>query len=84
MKAADGFTRPAPSAAVVVSFLLGAVLLTHAVRTQGLSLAYTFGLGVEAVVTLGLGRWVFGERLSMGQLLSLGVILIGVAGVRMA
>ncbi|MGH9270302.1 MAG: DMT family transporter [Ilumatobacteraceae bacterium] len=83
MKAADGFTRLWPSVAVTAFFVAGTVLLTHAVRTQGLSMAYTLGLGVEAVVTLSLGHYVFHERLSAAQLLGVGMILLGVGSVRL-
>lgn len=82
MKSADGLSRPWPSAAVVASFLVGAVLLARAVRTEGLAVAYTMGLGVEAVVTLVLARYVFGEHLSVNQLAGIGFIIAGVAGVR--
>ena len=82
MKASDGFTRPWPSSAITILFLLGAVLLSHAVRTEGLSMAYTAGLGIEALVSVGLGRYVLGERLSIAQLAGIGLILAGVASVR--
>ncbi|MBA3289810.1 MAG: QacE family quaternary ammonium compound efflux SMR transporter [Acidimicrobiia bacterium] len=82
MKSADGFTRLWPSVAVVVLFIVGAVLLAQAVRVQGLSTAYAVGLGLEAVVSVALGRWLFGEQLSVSQLAGVGLILAGVAGVR--
>jgi len=83
MKASDGFSRPWPSAAVIILFIVGAIVLAHAVRENGLSVAYTVGLGVEAVVSVVLGRYVFGERLSTGQLIGLMLILAGVASVRL-
>jgi multidrug transporter EmrE-like cation transporter len=82
MKVSDGFTRPWPSAAVAVCFLAGAVLLGFAIGSQGLSTAYTIGLGIEAVVSIGLGCWVFGERLTIPQFLGVVLILAGVVSVR--
>jgi multidrug transporter EmrE-like cation transporter len=82
MKASDGFSRPWPSAGVAVLFLAGAVLLGFAVGAEGLSTAYTIGLGIEAVVSIGLGHWMFGERLTAPQVLGVVLILAGVVSVR--
>jgi multidrug transporter EmrE-like cation transporter len=83
MKLSEGFTRPLPSVAVTLFFVVGAVLLTQAVRTEGLSMAYTVGLGVEAVFTLLVGLFLFHERLSPTQLLGVGLIILGVSSVRL-
>jgi multidrug transporter EmrE-like cation transporter len=83
MKASDGFTRPAPSTAVAVLFLSGAVLLAHAVRSHGLQTAYVLGLGLEAVASIGLGHLVFGERLTWTQSFGVVLILAGVTSVRL-
>lgn len=82
MKLSDGFTRPWPSAAVAVLFLAGAVLLGFAIGSEGLSTAYTIGLGIEAVVSIALGRWLFGERLTGPQIAGVILILVGVVSVR--
>jgi multidrug transporter EmrE-like cation transporter len=82
MKAADGFTRPWPTVAVVALFVLGAFLLTCAVQKSGLSTAYTIGLAVEAIVSIILGVRLFGEHLSPAKLIGVALILVGVAGVR--
>jgi multidrug transporter EmrE-like cation transporter len=83
MKLSDGFARPWPSAAVAVFFLAGAVLLGFAIGSEGLSTAYTIGLGIEAVVSIGLGCWIFGERLTLPQVLGVLLILAGVVSVRL-
>ena len=82
MKLSDGFTRPWPSAAVAVLFLAGAVLLGFAIGSEGLSTAYTIGLGIEAAVSIALGRWMFGEQLTGPQLVGVLLILAGVVSVR--
>jgi multidrug transporter EmrE-like cation transporter len=82
MKLSDGFSRPWPSAAVAVLFLVGAVLLGMAIGSEGLSTAYTIGLGIEAAVSIALGRWMFGEHLTGPQLLGVLLILAGVVSVR--
>ena len=83
MKASDGFTRPGPSAAVATLFLTGAVLLAHAVKSQSLSSAYVIGLGLEAVVSIGLGLWLFGERLTWAQTIGVVLIVAGATSVRL-
>ncbi len=82
MKESDGFTRLWPSAAILVLFVVGAVLLTRAVQTDGLSTAYTIGLGVEAILSITLGVYVFGEHVSPTKLIGLSLIVVGLAGVR--
>ena len=83
MTASAGFTRAWPSVAVVVLFGLGAFLLSRAVRIGGLSTAYTVGLGIEAVLSMGLGVYLFGERPTVLKSVGLVFILAGVAGVRL-
>ena len=84
MKASNGFTRLWPSIAVAALFLAGSVMLARAVRGQGLSTAYVLGLGMEAVVSIGLGMWLFGERVTPGQIAGIVLITAGVAIVRIA
>jgi small multidrug resistance pump len=83
MKASDGFVRLWPSVMVALLFLLGAAMLTRAVRAGGLATAYTFGLGVEAILAVVVGMWWFDERLSPPKLIGITLIVIGVAGVRL-
>ena len=83
MKASDGFMRLRPSVMVVAMFVLGAFLLTRAVRTDGLATAYTFGLGVEAILAVIVGMYWFGEHLSPAKVIGIALIIIGVTGVRL-
>jgi small multidrug resistance pump len=83
MKASDGFTRPGPSVAVAALFLTGAVLLAHAVKSQSLFSAYVMGLGLEAVVSIAIGVWLYGERLTWAQAIGVVLIVAGVTSVRL-
>lgn len=83
MKSSHGFVRPWPSLAVVILFVLGSYFLTRAVHAGGLATAYTFGLGVEAILSIALGMSVFGERLSPAQMVGIALIVVGIAGVRL-
>ncbi len=82
MKISVGFTRVWPTIVVTVLFLVGAYLLSRAVLTGGLSSAYTVGLGVEAVISVAIGLYLFDERMSPVQLFGVALILVGVTGVR--
>ena len=82
MKPSGGFTRLGPSLAVVACFLVGAVLLTRAVSQGNLSTTYVIGLGLEALVSVGVGLLLLGERLTALQTVGLACILVGLVVVR--
>jgi len=65
-----------------VLFVAGAALLARAVQADQLATTYAVGLGVEAILSAGLGLLVFGERLSVGSACGLVLIGAGVAAVR--
>jgi small multidrug resistance pump len=82
MKSSSGFERMLPGIVALLCFLVGAALLTMAVRAEGLSTAYTIGLGIEAVLSVFMGRWLYQESLAAPQMLGVAMILGGVAAVR--
>ena len=82
MKLAAGAATVVPTLGVAVLFVAGGLLLGEAVRVQGLSVAYIAGLGIEAVMSVGIGRYVFNERLSGPQAIGLLLIAAGIASVR--
>ena len=82
MKFSEGLHRLWPVAGIALLFLVGSLLLAVAVREQGLSVAYVVGLGCEAAIAVGLGRWLFDERLTPWQSVGLVLIAAGVASVR--
>jgi len=84
MKAAHGFTRPIPSVVVAVAFLLGSILVSRAVMTESMSTAVIIGLGIEAVGSLLIGAVLLGERIGMAHTLGIGLIIGGVAMLRLA
>jgi small multidrug resistance pump len=77
MKPSDGFTRVLPSVGVVLCFFAGAVFLTLAVQTGTLSGTYVAGLGLEALVSIGVGVLVLGERMTVVQLTGMVLMLAG-------
>ena len=82
MKESDGFTDPVAGAGVLAAFMIGAVLLTFAVKRQGLANSYVLGLGAEAVISMVIGRYLFGEQVTRLQAAAALLIVAGTAGLR--
>jgi small multidrug resistance pump len=79
MRLSDGFTKFWPSVAIAVCFVIGAAFLARAVNHGGLSTTFVIGLGVEAVLSVGIGLALLGERLNAAQTVGIAIILIGLA-----
>jgi small multidrug resistance pump len=77
-----GFTRLWPSVIVATCFVIGAGFLARAVHRGGLSTTYVLGLGLEAVITVGIGLALLGERLTAAQAAGIAIILVGLATVK--
>jgi small multidrug resistance pump len=79
MGLSDGFTKFWPSLIIVACFVFGAVFLTRAVNHGGLSTTYVVALGCEALISVGIGLAVLGERLTLSQAAGIGIVLVGLA-----
>ena len=84
LKYTEGFTRPLPTVVTVVAMGLSFYLLSWALRELPLGSAYAVWVGVGAIGTALVGVWLFGEALSPLKVLSLGLIVAGIAGLRVA
>jgi len=82
MRLSDGFTRLWPSLVVASCFVIGAGFLARAVHRGGLSTTYVLGLGIEALLSVGIGLAVLGERLTPAQTTGIAIILIGLITVK--
>ena len=84
LKLSQGFTRIGPGAVVVLCYASSFALLSVALRRIDLSFAYAVwsGVGTAAVAAIGI-LW-FGESAGMWKLLSLALIVLGVAGLHLA
>ena len=79
MRLSDGFTRLWPSVIVATCFVVGAGFLAKAVNRGGLSTTYVIGLGLEALISVGIGLALLGERLTVAQTAGIAIILVGLA-----
>lgn len=84
LKYTAGFTRLWPTVGTAVSMLISLGLLGIAMKSLPLGTAYAVWVGVGAVGTAILGIVLFGESANPMRLLSLGLIIIGIVGLKLA
>ena len=84
LKASDGLTRPLPALLTVLAMILSVVLLGIAMRGLPMGTAYAVWVGIGAIGTALLGMWLFSEPATMARLCSLGLILAGIVGLKLA
>lgn len=84
LKYSDGFSKPLASVATLSALVVSFVLLGIALRTLPLGVAYGIWVGIGAVGTAVMSIVLFGEALSLFKLASLALIVIGIAGLKLA
>ena len=84
LKYTEGFTRLWPSLGTAAAMLASVGLLGVAMRDLPVGTAYAVWVGVGAVGTVALGIVLFGESASLPRLLSVGLIVAGIIGLKLA
>ena len=84
LKYTEGFTRPWPSVFTGTSMVVSVVLHGIAMKSLPVGTSYAVWVGVGAVGTAILGIVLFGESANAGRLLSLGLIVAGIIGLKLA
>jgi quaternary ammonium compound-resistance protein SugE len=84
LKYTEGFTRPWPTAATVVSMIASLGLLGLATRDLPIGTAYAVWTGIGAAGTALLGLWLFAEPATPARLACIGLIVAGVVGLKLA
>lgn len=84
LKYADGFTKFWPSVWTIVAMAISVGLLGIAMRSLPVGTAYAIWVGVGAIGTALLGIVLFGESANGGRLISLGLIVLGIIGLKLA
>ena len=84
LKFSDGFRRPAATAATVVVMIASFWCLARAVRELPVGTAYAVWTGIGALGTAALGMLLFREPATALRLVSLGLIVAGIAGLKLA
>jgi quaternary ammonium compound-resistance protein SugE len=84
LKYTDGFTRLWPTVWTILAMVVSLGLLGVAMKALPVGTAYAVWVGVGAVVTVALGIVLLGEPASAGRLLSAGLIIAGIVGLKLA
>jgi small multidrug resistance pump len=80
----DGFTKPAPSALVIVTFILSLWLTALALKSLEVSLAYAVWAGVGTAAIAIIGMAAMGETVNALKLASIALVIGGVVGLNLS
>jgi len=83
LKYTEGFTRPVPSVLTLAAMAGSVLLLGLALKTLPIGTAYAVWTGIGAVGTAALGIILFGEPATAFRLASIGLIVAGIAGLKL-
>ena len=84
LKYTEGFTRVGPTVGTVLAMVISLGLLGIAMKSLPVGTAYAVWVGVGAVGTAILGIVLLGESANTGRLVSLGLIVAGIVGLKLA
>jgi quaternary ammonium compound-resistance protein SugE len=84
LKYTEGFTRLWPSVVTVAAMLASITLLGIAMKELPVGTAYAVWVGIGAVGAALMGIWLFGESASLPKLVSLGLIVAGIVGLKLS
>lgn len=84
LKYTEGFTRPWPTVATVLSMAVSLWLLGIALKTLPVGTAYAVWVGVGAVGTVILGVALFDEPTNAPRVLSVALIVAGIIGLKLS
>ena len=83
-KYTEGFTRLWPTIWTIVAMIISLWLLGIAVNKLPVGTAYSVWVGVGAVGTVVLGIALLGEPANAARLISVGLIIAGIIGLKLA
>ncbi|GAA0303793.1 DMT family transporter [Rhodovulum strictum] len=78
LQASQQFTRLLPSVIVVLGYALSFYLLSHALKTIPVGIAYAVWSGLGIVLIALIGWRVFGQRIDLPAVLGMALILAGI------
>lgn len=83
LKYTESFSRLWPSVATLIAMVISVALLGWSLKTLPLGTAYAVWTGIGAVGTAILGIILFGESREVARLLSIGLIVAGIVGLKL-
>jgi quaternary ammonium compound-resistance protein SugE len=84
LKYTDGFTRLWPSIGTSIAMILSVVLLGIAMKTIPVGTAYAVWTGIGTLGAVTLGIVLFNEAATFSRLFCLGLIVAGIAGLKLS
>ena len=84
LKYTEGFTRFWPTVGTVAAMVVSLGLLGVAMKSLPVGTAYAVWVGIGAVGTAILGIVLLGEPANAGRMVSLGLIVAGIIGLKLA
>jgi len=84
LKYTAGFSRTIPSLLTALSMILSVGLLGLALKNLPLGTAYAVWTGIGAIGTTTAGIFLFGEAVTVTRLFSIGLIVAGIVGLKLA
>lgn len=84
LKYTDGFTRFWPTLGTILAMVVSLALLGLAMKTLPVGTAYAVWVGVGAIGTAIFGILLFDEPANLSRLLSLGLIVAGIVGLKLS
>ncbi len=84
MKLSGGFTNLVPSILIFLFYAASFVALTFALKGIDVSLAYAIWSGIGTVIIATIGFLYFQETATALKIVSIGLIILGVAGLKLS
>jgi len=83
LKYAGGFTRLLPSVGILAAMAASAGPLSLALKSLPVGTAYTVWTGISVAGAAGLGIYLFDEPADVWRLSCIGLVLVGIVGLRL-
>ena len=83
LKHTEGFTRLVPTTLTIAAMLVSIALLGLALRDLPVGTGYAVWTGIGTVGTSLLGMYLFGDPVTATRLASIGLIVAGIAGLKL-
>jgi quaternary ammonium compound-resistance protein SugE len=84
LKYTEGFSKPLASSITLLSMGASVWLLAIAMKSLPVGTAYAVWVGIGAVGTVSLGIWLFDEPTDWLRMASVGLIIAGIIGLKLA
>lgn len=83
LKYTEGFSRLLPSLITAAAMILSLALLGLALKNIPVGTGYAIWTGIGAAGTAALGIWLFNEPANTARIACLGLIVIGIVGLKL-